>query len=116
MNGPFLTLHLCHGPERPERPEGAHGLEDGDVAGAEDGGREVDDGHRHDHKVQQAPRVSEVGEEALYWLGAATFDIHIGWGGVGGGVYQSGIFSPGCQSSGVTGSAQITTMAPSRKG
>ena len=52
-------------PERPERPEGAHGLEDGDVAGAEDGGREVDDGDRHDHKVQQAPRVSEVREEAL---------------------------------------------------
>ena len=76
---PFLTLHLCHGPERPERPEGAHGLEDGDVAGAEDGGREVDDGDRHDHKVQQAPRVREVGEEALgkgsshrghpHWLG-----------------------------------------------
>ena len=60
-----ITRHLGHGPERPERPERPHGLEDGDVAGAEEGGRKVDDGDGHDDKVEEAPRVGEVADEAL---------------------------------------------------
>ena len=51
----YTTCHLGHGPERPQCSEGPHGLEDGDVACAEEGGRKVDDGDGDDDKVEEAP-------------------------------------------------------------
>ena len=61
----YTTCHLGHGPERPQCSEGPHGLEYGDVACAEEGGRKVDDGDGDDDKVEEAPGVGKVFDESF---------------------------------------------------
>ena len=55
------ALHLSHGAERPQGSQRPHSLEDGDVGGPQQAGREVDDGHGDNHKVEPTPGIGEEG-------------------------------------------------------
>ena len=49
------AVHLGHGPQGPQSSQRPHGLEDGDVSGAEQARGEVDEGHADDDEVEPAP-------------------------------------------------------------
>jgi len=58
------ALHFGHGSQWSESSKGSHRLEDGNVAGTEKTGTEVDERDGDDDEVEPAPRVAKVHDTA----------------------------------------------------